>query len=175
MQYTVGGGYDASPANQLMHNFKMKMEYKGLPRFKYKGIALNEVASMYNQQLPNIIDFVNTTLVPVPPSLCKADPNYDDRLIRLLELINAPNKDVRELLYLDQNIPTAHLHNNRNVNDIMQHLIVNHQLINNVRNTICLFDDTVVTGSHFAACRNELANAIPGKTMMGVFIARAIH
>lgn len=175
MEYTARGGFGASSANQLIFNFKKSLDHQGKPGWGYKDIAISEVAQLFNGALTGVIDFPATTLVPVPPSRCKQNALYDDRQVRLLNRLQQPGLDVRELLYLAADIDSAHDANNRDVGNIMNHLSVDEALTAGMRQRICLFDDVLVTGAHFAACRNVLRQRFPGVPISGIFIARAVQ
>jgi predicted amidophosphoribosyltransferase len=175
MEYTAHGGYGASDANQLILNFKKDLSYKNTFAWKYKEQAITQIAGIYTKELGNIIDFETSTLVPIPPSKCKTNALHDNRMLRLLNSLAVSNgADVRELLTIEEDMPSAHYSNNRNVDDIMGYLNLDVGLCNDLHENIYLFDDVLVTGSHFAACRNIILNQFPTKRLFGVFIARSI-
>ena len=64
----------------------------------YKRSAIRTAAEEFRLALhPEALD--SLTFVPIPPSKAKADPLYDDRLIRMLNAIRPePPLDIRELI-----------------------------------------------------------------------------
>ena len=65
-EYTSRAGYDHSPTNQLISNFKKSMDRKGKAEWWYKGDAIQTVARNFIEAL-NGLKFEDFTLVPVPP------------------------------------------------------------------------------------------------------------
>ena len=63
-EYQAGGGYNASPINQLIFNLKKGVDRKGLPEWRYKLQAMGRVASNLSQCLAGERDLL---IVPIPP------------------------------------------------------------------------------------------------------------
>src|SRR6185437_17082136 len=66
------------------------------------------IATELTDVLPVLIDFAATTLVPIPPSKCRTNPLYDDRLLRVLRLACPADADIRELIINKTDLQPAH-------------------------------------------------------------------
>ena len=81
MNYTrLDQGYTTE--NDLIMNFKKKMDRVGRPEWKYKRADISKISDLFIQNLPPI-DKPNVIFVPVPPSRVKTDALYDDRVVQL--------------------------------------------------------------------------------------------
>lgn len=125
--------------------------------------------------------------VPVPPSKCRSDPEYDDRVIQILREFERESKCqghnplALELVEQKANIRAAHaspddrpsigeLANNYEICD--DELARLHE---SGRKRIYVVDDMLTTGAHFKAMQKVILNAgIPGVKVIGIFIARRI-
>lgn len=96
--YTAGKGWAFSPMNQLIMNLKKDVSLRGTRQWDYKEQAIRQVGVAFRgvfnpQALPSM------TFVPVPPSKAKNDPEYDDRMLRVLQqMAQADRLDIRELV-----------------------------------------------------------------------------
>src|SRR5579872_4970093 len=97
-EYMAYGGYDYGIGNELIKNIKKPIDRKGTPEWKWKEFAIREIAVELAAALPAVIDFAATTLIPIPPSKCRSNPLYDDRLLRILRLACPVDADIRELI-----------------------------------------------------------------------------
>ena len=93
---TAGENYAFSETNQLIANLKISPLVNGTPRWYYKNEAIKQCAKLLDAGL-NAEWLKTATLVPVPPSKVCTDPEYDDRMLRVLQAIPKPNLDIREL------------------------------------------------------------------------------
>lgn len=173
MEYTSGRGYEYSKTNQLISNFKKTMDRKGRAEWKYKTRAIRE-ASGYFQNVFDGDYLEEVTLVPIPPSKAKEDPMYDDRMLKMLELLCTDlDSDIREIITLSETIRASHETDDRPPpEELMEYFQIDQSLCNNVPNKILLFDDMVTTGSHFKACKQMLLEQFPDVEIIGIFIAR---
>jgi hypothetical protein len=110
LEYTKGGGYKASATNQLITNLKKGNDKKGLPEYHYKAEAIETAAYNLRNTLNQAL-VEQATLVPIPPSACKTDPNYDDRMTKVLQALTrgVPDPDIRELIIHRESMTPAHL------------------------------------------------------------------
>lgn len=72
-------GLGFTPENDLIMNFKKKMDRKGRGEWAYKEQAIQKVSNLFIQGI-SPIDDSGIVLVPIPPSRMKGDPLYDDRI-----------------------------------------------------------------------------------------------
>lgn len=174
-EYTARKGFAFSATNQLILNFKKPVSVRNTPQWKYKERAISEAATAFKAALN--AEWLNTaTLVPIPPSKAKADPLYDDRLLRMLQAIcPQPAPDIRELIVQQANMAAAHAQQERPTpGDIEANYALNVPFQNPAPQTIGLFDDVLTTGAHFRAASTVLRQAYPAVRIIGLFIARRV-
>jgi hypothetical protein len=95
----TGGRYDEYPTNQLIKNLQIPVECRKIhpDRYFYKGTAIRHSAQALSRLIP--VEWRNgSTFVPIPPSLIKLNPDHDARLMWILQSVNPPLHDVRELV-----------------------------------------------------------------------------
>jgi hypothetical protein len=174
-EYQPRGGFNASPVNNLISNYKKSVEKYGRPEYAHKERAVMKVASLVKSVI-NENAIQTCTVVPIPPSKAKTDPLYDDRLIRSLRAVD-PNLDLRELLITKQSMRAHHEfeagERRPTPEDLYAMLAIDESCIQiPVKETIILFDDLLTNGTHFKACKRLLNERLPGRTVLGLFIGR---
>lgn len=173
-EYTSHKGYNHSPTNNLISNFKKPLEVKNTPQWRYKERAIIKIAQLFTANI-GFKKPENVILVPIPPSKKKDDPNYDDRMSRVLSIYSREsNLDFRELIGIKKNIPAFHLNvgNRLTPDELKENMFVDLQLCNNIKPTIVLFDDVITTGSHYKACQELILENYPDSKIIGIFVAR---
>jgi len=177
LEWTRGGGYSASATNQLIANLKKTNDKKGTPGYHYKEEAIE--TSAYN--LRNAVNaewLKEATLVPIPPSSCKSDPNYDDRMTRVLRALTRglAKRDIRELIIHRESMTPAHTSGDcrPTVAEIRANYEIDGSLVEPPPKIIGIFDDILTAGSHFRAAKMLLTERFPAVPVIGVFIARRI-
>lgn len=168
--YTAGAGFSYSETNSLISNLKKDISRKGTPGYQYKAQAIKTIAEYFVE-----IECRRVTFVPMPPSKVKADPMYDDRMLRILQIAynTNPEADVRELLLRTTNMTPAHLSGERpSIKQIEQSLAIDESLTTDIRGTIFLIDDVLTTGASFIAAKNVISRALPKTHVVGLFISR---
>jgi predicted amidophosphoribosyltransferase len=175
-EYTARAGYAASATNDLINNLKKPMSYRARPEvWKYKGRAISTCA----QELRNILGrngIEGLTFVPVPPSRAKSDPDYDDRLIQILQQMEQGfDADIRELVLQRETMPASH----EGERVPIAELVANYTIVDALRapaprGRIVIFDDVLTTGRHYKAMQQVLNAAYPGVPSPGLFIARRL-
>jgi hypothetical protein len=177
LEWTKGGGYSASATNQLIANLKKTNDKKGTVGYHYKEEAIETAA--YN--LRNAINagwLRQATLVPIPPSACRTDPNYDDRMTKMLHALTRgqAQRDIRELIIHRETTIPAHISGDfrPTVAEIRANYEIDESLAEPPPKVIGIFDDILTAGSHFRAAKLVLTERFPGVPIVGVFIARRI-
>ena len=85
-EYTARRGFAESETNEIVHNIKKSPARRDRPEWHYKERDLKRVAHELKGALSP--QWMRTaTLVPVPPSKVRTDPEYDDRLTRILRMM----------------------------------------------------------------------------------------
>jgi hypothetical protein len=174
-EYTARKGFAFSTTNRLILNFKKSVATRNTPQWRYKEQAIGEAAAAFRTALNN--EWLNTaTLVPVPPSRCKTDTLYDDRLVRMLRGIRtSPVVDVRELVFQRASTPAVHDQESRPTpGQIQENYGIDDALREPRPRVFGLFDDVLTTGAHFRAASAVLGQSFPGVLIVGFFIARRV-
>ena len=172
-EYTARAGYAFSQTNDVIQNLKKPMDRRALPEWRYKGAAIGRSAQWLREVLnPDWVSFV--TFVPVPPSKKKDHPEYDDRLIQILNIVGEGRTiDIRELIVMTQSVQASHLlDERRSVEGLTKSMAMDTSLLTPTPQAICIFDDVLTTGAHFRAVREILRGCFTGVPMSGLFLAR---
>lgn len=174
-EYAGRMGFQHSPMNQLIFNFKKPVGHRGQPDWKYKEQAINEIVQMLTglSGWDKIKTFV---WVPMPPSKSKQHPAYDDRLLCVLKKMAMihPQLDIREVLYCVANRDAAHETVCRPSSEELYNLFQVERAGSTDAENIIIFDDVLTTGAHFRAAKRRLRELYPGARVIGIFIARSV-
>jgi hypothetical protein len=174
--YSARKGFAHSATNSLILNFKKPLSRKGLPGWRYKGQATRDVADAYSRNLGTALSHL--TLVPVPPSKLKSDPEYDDRMITMLRALQPPagiRADVRELVAQIKEMPAAHGSENRPPPaEWEKAYAIDESVAAPTPVWVGIVDDLLVTGCRFRAMSNVLRRRFPQARITGLFIARRV-
>jgi len=166
-------GFDAG--NDLVKNFKRPIDRSDGRALRQKTRAIRDLANILAPMFAAMFDPVTTTFVPVPPSLTRDSPYYDDRVVRLLRLASPVSADVRELVVCREEREPTHFNTERpSVEALLGNYMLGEEAAKPVRERIVVFDDVVTSGNHFMACKRFLLGHFPGRQVVGVFIARRV-
>ncbi len=176
-EYTVRQGYDFSTTNDLVINLKKGLEYKNGPAWKYKAQAIRTCADAFLGGVGS--EWLSTvTLVPIPPSKAKSDPQYDDRILQILRALEASASvrcDVRELIIQRRSYDPSHSSSDRiSPADLHQLYHLAPDLLEPQPVRVALVDDVLTTGAHFRAGKDLLLKQWPDAHVTGLFVARAV-
>lgn len=177
-EYASGRGFNHSEMNQVINNFKKPMDRKELPEWYYKEQAILKIA--YWIASTTSWDKLKTgTWVPMPPSKAKSDPNFDDRLWKVLLKMKEIEKslDIRELLLAKSSREAAH--NNPGalrpkVQDHLKNFTIDESQKSPKPRAIILFDDIITSGAHFKAAQMTIQKELPDVPIIGLFVARNV-
>lgn len=174
-EYTARKPHSFSDANNLIINFKKNPSKKGRPEWHYKERAIEQAAAFFRGTL-KAESFSQFTLVPVPPSKEKHHPEYDDRIVRMLQLVgHGRNADIRELVIQTETIDAAHDSDIRpRPDDLVTVYTIDESIALPEPKTLFVFDDVLTTGAHFKAMQRVLNNRYPNVPVVGFFIARRV-
>ena len=115
------------------------------------------------------------TFVPIPPSHCKSDPLYDDRMVLILKYAKFLNNelDFCEIVEQKTTMQASHCNENRNhPGQLVENYKVDKEALNNARSTIIIFDDVLTAGSHFKAMKEVILQHRSDVKIIGLFVAR---
>lgn len=170
-EYTARAGYSHSSTNQIITNIKKKPALKGTSQWQYKlrdmQLAAAAIRGAINPQSFGIV-----TLVPIPPSKQRNDPEYDSRMFDIAKMIS-PQADVREII--ETIAPRQSLHGSDQrlqPDELRATLGLNEALCSPTPQNIILLDDVITTGCSFVASKRILEARFPGVPISGIFVAR---
>jgi predicted amidophosphoribosyltransferase len=170
-EYTARGGFSCSETNGLISNLKKPMDRQGRPEWAWKGHAIRRAGELFrsairDDQLPML------TFVPVPPSKCKEDAEYDDRIVQMLMHMSA-HADIRQIVAQTVSTPKAHESETRPTpQDLTAIYQIDESLLPRPVRTIVIVDDVLTTGCHLRAMQLVLCARFPGVPIFSMFIAR---
>jgi len=173
-EYTAREKATHSATNQLIINLKKPEGRKHLYEYRYKTKAIQQVSEI----LSKLINPSEITIVPVPPSKCRTDALYDDRMKKILDGFRSKNPavDYREIVSQQFSMEASHNAQARSSPDgLAQNYQVDQQLCEGLRDTIVVFDDVLTAGAHFKAMQMVLRPHVGERPVMGLFIARTVR
>jgi len=175
-EYTAGQGFSYSETNDLISNFKKSPRVRNTFQWVYKQRALEHFAAELAASL-NPKWLATATLVPIPPSKARDDPEYDDRMTDLLRHLAADRAcDIRELLVQRTSTVAAHTGTTtRSPTRIAALYDLDEGLTDPPPVQIGLFDDVLTSGAHFKAAQQLLLRRFPGIPIAGIFLARTVR
>lgn len=173
-EYTARQRAGYSETNQLIRNLKKGNERQGMADYHYKEEAINRVAQMIASTVSSHIN--DYTFVPVPPSKCRTDAAYDDRMTAILRIAQElnPDLDFRELVVINQSTEASHAATSSRPTpeEIMANYRLDTSQLEGAKRNIIIFDDVLTAGSHFKAMKNFLLQHLPEANMWVLFVAR---
>ena len=176
LTYTAKKGYGFSSENQLIFNLKKGMDKQGTGEWHYKERAIEEAAGFFAEARVNEL-FPGAIYVPVPPSKAKGSPEYDDRIVKILQKAYGGTLDVRELVVQRQSTDSFHTSGQkRYVDDIYNNLVIDESLAGDIAGgDIVIFDDVLSSGAHFKAMSRLLEQRFGNDVRIhGLFLARTV-
>ncbi len=178
VEYMAGAGYTHSHTNQLIFNLKKSVTKKGNDEYRYKLIAINNAGIALRkafgddgwlQRVP--------CFVPIPPSKSKDHPEYDDRLLRVLDkMADGLKVDIREIVLQRKSTEAAHEGDRRPAPDeLAQNYYIDRDKVNPTPGLLIVVDDVLTKGAHFKAMKSVLEPVYLQTQIIGIFLARSIH
>lgn len=169
--YTPRVGFNYSQMNQLIANLKKGIDRKRCRDYPYKEEAIKTIAHWVAALIP----MEKFTFVPIPPSHCKSDPLYDDRMVLILKYAKFLNNelDFCEIVEQKTTMQASHCNENRShPGQLVENYKVDKEALNNARSTIIIFDDVLTAGSHFKAMKEVILQHRSDVKIIGLFVAR---
>jgi hypothetical protein len=178
-EYVARQRYDFSPANQLVFNLKTKPSAIGKTRTRdrYKAEAIAHAGAALRSLMARAFVEARATFVPIPGSKAVADPDYDDRVSRVLaRAFHGWDADVREMLTLKQSTPADHESVDRLTYDGLSAITeLTNQSGTAPRPVIVIVDDVLNSGKHFKVAQSFIRSRYPSVEIRGVFLARCVR
>ena len=174
-EYTSGKNYSFSSTNNLISNLKKKPSTFLLPGYHYKRKAIRACASALATGI-NQEWLQGATLVPIPPSKIRDDPDYDDRITKVCRSIGpSPGPDVREIVYQTSSLKASHISGERpTLEQLIGAYAIDETKLDPLPSRIGIVDDVLTNGRHFRAMRTVLSARLPACMVVGFFIARRV-
>ena len=177
--YLPGRGYRANEVNQLIVNLKCPPSIASIdPRRRhYKRAAIGQIARALRAALSQSA-VECATWIPIPTSRPLRDPDYDDRLQRiLLAAFGHYALDLRMVLYQSTATASDHASVRRISTEALYRVIgLDRALLARapLRERIVLFDDVLTTGKHYKCCERRLREVLADIPISGLFVARRV-
>ncbi|UNB64224.1 hypothetical protein [Pseudomonas syringae group genomosp. 7] len=175
-EYTSGGGFKASDTNQQIWNLKNKPTSADGPLY-WKGKAIEYWAKMIAETLDLDAVAANTTFVPMPCSKPVGHPEYDDRMLKVLQKLVRKNAmlDIRPLLVQTQLRDSQHEGPRQSPAELRKTLAIDHAFLAiPIKPYVVVVDDVITLGASYNAAKS-LLQTIPGVTnVLGVFLAKTV-
>lgn len=175
-EYTARGGFGKSETNQQILNLKNKPTSSEGALY-WKGKAVDYWSAMIAETLDLNAVSGNTTFVPVPCSKPSGHPDYDERMLRVLNqlLRKSPGLDIRPLLVQTQLREAQHEGLRKSPTELRKTLALNPAFLAiPVKPRVVIFDDVITQGASYCAAKGLVAT-IPGvQQVMGIFLAKTV-
>lgn len=176
---TEGPAWDFSPTNQLISNFKKRLDRYHQPDWRYKQQAIDTIGEAFAKlwDWPALHNH-GVALVPMPPSRARTDPMFDSRMMQVLATVRDRTGlllDIRDCLSFSGALAASHERNDRPTpHQLYQDLTLDPAagLADTQPNALLLFDDMLTTGAHFVAARRRLQEVFGGVQVVGCFACR---
>lgn len=170
----TSGGYQESQANQDIFNLKKPMSRNGKADWHYKGKAIrkfsNDLSSFINGAL---LELDTTVLTAIPTSKRHDNPEYDDRLIQVIQNTSiATGIDWIETFEAKADMQESHNGGTRSIEAISRNtgMLPTASKLGDYE-TCILVDDVITSGAHFIACKQILQKSFPHLEVIGAFWA----
>ncbi|TPL77571.1 hypothetical protein [Mesorhizobium sp. B2-3-15] len=176
-EFTARKGYSHSETNNRIISFKMKpsIRLQAPYRYKHKGSAIDYWARQLSSAMP-VSEATKAIWVPIPGSCPVGNPEYDDRLLRLLHRAYSNRIQIVELLSQLAQRVAAHDSDARPTPEVLiDNWVTDFSLLPVGRYNFVVFDDVLTRGASFKAAKRVLSNQYPGSAVSGVFLARTVH
>lgn len=180
-RHTQGRAWDFSPTNQLISNFKKKLDRRHLPEWRYKQDAINIISDAFTMMWDwPALQAARIALVPMPPSRARTDPLFDDRMTQVLAAVRERTGvplDIRDCLSFSGAFAASHESEDRPTPEqLYQDLELDTATASVAEqpNAVFLFDDMLTTGAHFVAACRCLREQFGEIQVVGHFVCRRI-
>lgn len=174
-EYFINSGYEGD-FNQLITNIKHPVNAPQNLKY-YKNRDINRIgltlANTFGQNLQKY------TFVPIPPSECRTNPLYDDRLVRILRTCNGKvgPLDIRDMILQESDLDKAHYAEKGQRPGPQYYLDaweLDEDYCQNEPDKLVIFDDMLTRGAHFNAAKRLLLSRFTQCEIYGIFVTKAV-
>ncbi|MBK7470778.1 MAG: hypothetical protein IPI73_09265 [Betaproteobacteria bacterium] len=174
LEYSARHGQSFGASNALIRDLVRPESKAGFGPDVPKQRAIRRLAQAFKGAL-NASQIGAITFVPLPQARPRDDPQYDDRIERVLRGV-AEGLDVRELIEWVGTPETGDFAGIRTGPDVLYaNFRVVPALIEPAPAVIMLVGDVLTTGASFVAATRRLRQALPGVPVCGLFAARRLR
>lgn len=168
----TSSGFDGSPNNGKILNFKKDISKRDRYEWKFKIQAIQEFAS---DLIREINPTSQITIIPAPTSNPRGSENFDDRIDQVVNLVQSRNGLCKTEYALDTSdtIQSSHMGGSRDIAYIKEHTIWNGFQVE-PSSTVILIDDVLTTGAHFKAWKEIILERDPRVTNV-IGVCWALH
>lgn len=178
------GGFSVSRANSLVSNLKItKADLERNPnRAHYKSEAIEQcaqdMANYFLRHASKVLDIgrraEDLLLVPIPPSECRDDAAYDDRMVLVCDKVSQRTGiPFANCLFSKKTAEKSHASpKRRDIGKIYGNIGFDVAAIFSHPQTVVLVDDVLTSGAHFKACQQVLRGWNADVEVMGLFWAK---
>ncbi len=177
-EYTPRAGFGFGATNDLVSNLKKRMDRAGTPEWPFKRAAIERAAEILTGLDRTWL--AETTLVPMPPSACEADPLYDDRMHRILLRLaerTGLRLDIRKLLVQTASTRASSRSAGQRLRpeELRALYRLDDGLLRPMPEQVAVVDDLLTSGAHFRAAHETLRRRWPEMPVFGIFLARTVR
>lgn len=172
-------GFDASPANSMIANFKKDVErYRNNQSvWRYRNDAVDDMAEavsgfLNNVSIQRLIRASSPAfLVPMPTSNPRSYEFYNDRLDVLCDKAASQVQgiSVQRAFDMRHRMESSHAGGTRSISSLREAIIFDG--FPQIPRIVILVDDVITTGSHYVACRDLIRTRYPDALVIGLFLA----
>jgi len=170
-EYTAGAGFGHSRTNSIINNLKKNPNLRNTWQWQHKQRAIRECGAAIAANIkPDLL--CQVAFVPIPPSKCQDNVDYDDRVAQMAHAIS-PIADVLDVIYSTADRDAMHASQaRRDPNALLAVLSMRYNMLSSRPNYAILLDDMLTTGCSFTVCMAMLMTVWPNTSIVEVFIAR---
>lgn len=175
-EYTSGGGFRKSETNRQILNLKKKPTCPDGELY-YKRIAIDYWGRIIAGSLDLKADSP-VTFVPMPCSKPFGHPEFDDRMLKVLQSMarNKPPIDIRPMLVQTALRQSQHEGGGRlTPAQLLQTMAIDpSQIFLPARATVIIVDDVITMGASFNAAKSLIQQVAGVQHVIGVFLAKTV-
>jgi len=165
------GGYQKSPANQWVSNYKKSIEHRNENQWDYKEDAIRKFAGL----IINTPIGENRILLAGPPSKRRDSNLFDSRNEDVIKIVNqATGIPISFNLRAIQDIEPIHFQGGYRSPERLRGF---YEFVpfENVPDIVYIVDDVITSGSHYVVWRDLIHQVHPGVQVRGIYLARRVN
>lgn len=144
-------------------NLKKTTDRRGKSEWFYK----NEAITKCSEFLSNFVFLeTNPIIIPAPPSKKKGTPEYDDRLVQIINKVQ--NAECLDIFDVMESVESTHTQDqSKDLSAIQSNLEISTS--RKIPDLVYVLDDVITTGSHFKAIKCKILELNPNARVIGLF------